>query len=157
MTSTTLIFREATPVDLPGIVAMLADDMLGSAREALDTDLPQSYYTAFDAIAADPNNELIVAELDDSLIGTCQLTYIPSLSHQGSWRMKVESVRIAGHVRGQGYGKRMMAFAFERAKARGVNIVQLTSNLKRSAAIRFYEQLGFTHSHAGMKKMMTDE
>ena len=152
MTSTTLIFREATQADLPGIVAMLADDILGGSRETAATDLPESYTAAFEAIQADPNNELIVAEQDGSLVGTCQLTYIPSLSHQGSWRMKIESVRIASHVRGRGYGKKMMQFAFDRAKARGVNIVQLTSNLKRKDAIRFYEQLGFTHSHAGMKK-----
>ena len=61
-----LIFRQATSDDLSQIVRMLADDFLGRKRERHDDPLPESYIKAFREIEADPNNELIVAELEPS-------------------------------------------------------------------------------------------
>ena len=40
--------------DLPDIVRMLADDMLGAEREEYASPLPASYHRAFDAIDGDP-------------------------------------------------------------------------------------------------------
>src|SRR5690349_14575019 len=57
-------FREARREDLPGIVGLLADDPLGSTREAPGSDLPDAYWKAFDAIEKDANNAIIVAEID---------------------------------------------------------------------------------------------
>jgi hypothetical protein len=39
----------------------------------------------------------------------------------------------------------------EEARRRGAMRVQLTSNLQRTDAHRFYERLGFVGSHLGMK------
>ncbi|MFC7647112.1 hypothetical protein ACFQX6_46205 [Streptosporangium lutulentum] len=46
---------------------------------------------AFEIIDADPNNELIVAELDGEVVGTMQLTYIPGISRRGALRMQIEA------------------------------------------------------------------
>ena len=73
-------FRLATREDLPAIVQMLAEDNLGAQREHFETPLPQSYYVAFEAIDADPNHELVVAEIDGEVIGTLHLMYLPSIS-----------------------------------------------------------------------------
>ncbi|MER2258648.1 MAG: GNAT family N-acetyltransferase, partial [Priestia megaterium] len=54
-----ITFREAVREDLDQIVEMLADDMLGSKRERYELPLPDCYVQAFQAIDADPNNELI--------------------------------------------------------------------------------------------------
>lgn len=53
-----LSFRQAQSTDLPAIVAMLADDPLGRTREAARSPLPNAYLRAFEAIDADPNNQL---------------------------------------------------------------------------------------------------
>lgn len=45
--------------------------------------LPQAYYIAFEAIEGDPNQELIVADLEGRIVGTLQLSYLASLSYQG--------------------------------------------------------------------------
>jgi GNAT superfamily N-acetyltransferase len=45
----------------------------------------------------------------------------------------------------------MMAWALERARQRGCHLMQLTSHKSREDAHRFYEKLGFTKSHIGMK------
>jgi len=144
-------YRLATRRDVPVIVRLLAEDELGAQRECFETSLPESYYTAFDTIDADPNNELIVAHANGEIIGTLQLMFLPSLSYQGGMRAQIESVRVAEQYRGQGIGTDMMKWALERARERGCHLMQLASNKSRTGAHRFYEKLGFVKSHIGMK------
>jgi GNAT superfamily N-acetyltransferase len=144
-------FRMATRADLPGIVRMLADDELGSQRERYEDPLPESYARAFDRIDNDPNHELIVAELDGKVVGTLHLIFIPSVSYQGGLRAQVESVRMDTKYRDQGIGTELMKWTIDRAKGRGAHLVQLTTHRSREEAHRFYERLGFTKSHLGMK------
>ena len=146
-----LSIRKATIDDLSAIVRMLADDFLGQQREDVSEPINEDYIKAFREIESDRNNELIVAEIDGKVIGTLQLTFTPSLSYRGSKRCTVESVRIDSSLRGKGIGREMMLWAIERAKVRGCNSMQLTSHGDRIDAHRFYEQLGFSKSHVGMK------
>ena len=146
-----LKFRQATLEDLPEIVRMLSDDFLGATRERYENPLPESYVKAFKEIEADKNNELIVAESDDEIIGTLQITFTPSISFQGGKRATVESVRVDEKYRGQGIGKELMLFAINRAKEQNCVSMQLTTNAERTDAHRFYENLGFKGTHLGMK------
>lgn len=146
-----ILFREAGSGDVSRIVEMLADDALGSQRERFSEPLPESYTEAFRAIDADPNNELIVAVRDGRVIGVAQLTFTPYLTHQGAWRMTIEGVRTCSSVRGQGVGGKLIRYGIDRAKARGCRMVQLTTDKQRPDALRFYEGLGFTATHEGMK------
>ncbi len=144
-------FRKASLGDVPAIVRLLADDPLGVQREKLSDPLPQAYYGAFAAIEADPHNELIVATLDAGVVGVLQLTYIPYLTHQGSWRALIEGVRIDSRHRSSGLGRQLFEWAIARATDRDCRILQLTSDKQRPDAIRFYQSLGFTATHEGMK------
>lgn len=146
-----LRFRPATAQDLPTIVALLADDTLGATRERNENPLPTSYRDAFSAIDADPHNELVVACRDESVVGVLQLTFIPYLTYQGSWRALIEGVRVAATERGQGVGQALFEWAIERARDQGCRLIQLTTDKARPDALRFYERLGFTASHEGMK------
>lgn len=143
--------RQATIEDLPEIVRMLADDFLGQQRERYESPLPENYIRAFREIEADPNNELIVAECSGEIVGTLQLTFTPSISFQGRKRATVESVRVNEKYRGRGIGREMMLWAIERSKREGCISMQLTTNMDRVDAHRFYENLGFSKSHFGMK------
>ena len=145
------IFRLAARADLPFIVRMLADDELGSMRERYESPLPESYVKAFEQIDNDPNHELIVAEMKDEVIGTLHLMFLPSISFQGGLRAQIESVRVDTEWRDKGIGSELMKWTIERAKARGAHIVQLTTHRSREDAHRFYERLGFSGSHLGMK------
>jgi ribosomal protein S18 acetylase RimI-like enzyme len=144
-------FREAGEADLPAIVAMLADDALGSAREDADDPLGRRYRAAFDAIRSDPNNRILVACFDDRVVATLQLTFTPSLSYRGGWRATIESVRTDSALRGRGIGGALVRHAVEQARARGCVLVQLSSHASRTDARRFYERLGFHATHVGMK------
>jgi len=146
-----VIFRLAKRDDLPAIVRMLAEDDLGSQRERSEETLPESYTMAFEQIERDSNHELIVAELNEVVIGTLHLMFLPSISFQGGLRAQVESVRVDKLYQGQGIGSDMMKWAIERAQKRGAHIVQLTTHQSRAEAHRFYERLGFKGTHLGMK------
>ena len=151
MIEDTLTFRPATEQDLPAIVALLADDPLGSTRESPEVPLQDGYYRAFSAIEQDPNNELILAIDGERVAGVLQITFIPYLTYQGSWRALIEGVRVAKDLRSRGVGKALFAWAIERARRRECRIVQLTTDKDRPDALRFYEDLGFVASHEGMK------
>jgi GNAT superfamily N-acetyltransferase len=147
-----VIFRGATRADVPAIMALLADDELGASRETVvGEDVDAAYWRAFDEIDADPRNELIVADDDGEVVGTCQLTFTPSLSRRGTERMTIEAVRVRGDLRGRGVGRDMMRWALDRARERGCGLAQLTTDKRRADAHRFYAALGFTASHEGMK------
>jgi len=143
--------RRATRDDVVEIVRMLADDFLGDKRERFEDPLPESYFKAFEDIDCDLNNELVVAESDGKIIGTLQLTFIPSLSFQGSKRAQIEGVRVDRDYRSKGIGRKLMEWAIERAREEKCLFVQLTTNNERANAHRFYFDLGFVSSHAGMK------
>ncbi|MBM0204988.1 GNAT family N-acetyltransferase [Micromonospora sp. STR1s_5] len=146
---TDVIYREAVRADLPAVIALLADDVLGRARDFTEVD--EAYESAFAAIDADPRNQLIVAEQAGELVGCLQITYIPGLGRHGSERSLIESVRVRSDRRGQGLGRDLMTWAVDQARQRGCALVQLTTDKTREDAHRFYLGLGFVASHQGMK------
>ena len=141
--------REATRDDLPAIVSLLADDVLGKARDFATVD--ERYERAFADIDADPRNALIVADDAGEVVACMQITYIPGLGRHGAERCLVEAVRVRGDRRGQGLGAQMMTWAIDRARERGCSLVQLTTDKSRADAHRFYLKLGFMPTHEGMK------
>lgn len=144
-------FRLATIGDLDAIVRMIAHDDIGATRERIETPTAECYNEAFNDINTDPKQELIVVDEDGQVAGCLELTFIRGLSREGMLRAQIESVRVADHLRGQGVGQQLFEHAISRARERGCGLVQLTSDKARPDAIRFYEQLGFTASHEGMK------
>ncbi|KWT61442.1 GNAT family acetyltransferase [Streptomyces albus subsp. albus] len=141
--------RRASEDDLPAIVAMLADDPLGATRETPDDLAP--YRTAYEQLAADPHQHLVVAVRGDRPVGTLQLTVIPGLSRRGSSRSIIEAVRVHSDERGNGLGTRLIEWAVDESRTLGCRLVQLTSDATRIDAHRFYERLGFEASHLGFK------
>jgi GNAT superfamily N-acetyltransferase len=145
-------FRKATRMDTPFIVQLIANDKLGQLREKFENPLPKKYYEAFDKIDADVNQELIVVENDkNEIVGTLQLSFIQNLTYQGGIRAQIEAVRVKENLRGEGIGQKMFEWAIQRAKERNAHLLQLTTDKLRPDAILFYEKLGFTASHEGMK------
>lgn len=149
-----LNFRPAEKADLAKLVEMLAADELGRKREDNRSPINPAYIEAFNHIIADPNNELVVVEHQKVVVGMLQLTFIPYLTHIGSWRCLIEGVRIHSDYRGEGLGSRFFTWAIDRAKQRGCKMVQLTSDKQRPDAIRFYLSLGFSASHEGFKMVL---
>ncbi|MCP2264942.1 GNAT family N-acetyltransferase [Promicromonospora thailandica] len=143
-----LTFREARRDDLERIVELIADDAVAARRTGT---YGEAHVRAFAAIAASPDNELVVAEADGAVVGVMQLTFIPGISRNGASRLLVEAVRVSKELRGQGVGRRLMEHAHDRGRARGCALAQLTSDKQRPDAHRFYRGLGYEQSHEGFK------
>ncbi|WXL24670.1 GNAT family N-acetyltransferase [Ectopseudomonas mendocina] len=90
-----------------------------------------------------PNREILVAERDGRVLGTCTINLIEHLSHNFARSAILEDVVVDAESRGLGIGQALMGKAIERAKAWGCYKVALSSNVKREEAHRFYENLGF--------------
>jgi ribosomal protein S18 acetylase RimI-like enzyme len=143
--------RRAGRDDVVSIIAMLADDRLGAARERLEDPLPQAYFDAFERVARDANIRLVVAEDGEgAVVGCLQLCILPGLSSQGASRGLLEDVRVASHCRSRGIGEQLVQWAVAEARANGCKLVELLTHHTRVDAQRFYERLGFARSHVGM-------
>ena len=149
--SASVAIRRARRDDVGVIVAMLADDPLGGARERIEDPLPPCYFQAFEALERDPNIQLVVAENGEgAVIGCLQLCILPGLSSQGARRALIEDVRVASHCRSRGIGEQLVQWAVAEARSRGCKLVELLTHHTRVDAQRFYERLGFARSHVGM-------
>ncbi|MGW1935568.1 N-acetyltransferase family protein [Streptomyces goshikiensis] len=144
-----LAIRPATEDDLPAIVAMLADDPLGATRESPDDLTP--YAAALKRLVEDPHQHVVVAVRGDRVVGTLQLTIVSGLSRKGATRSIIEGVRVHADERGSGLGTRFVEWAIDQSRRENCQLVQLTSDVTRTDAHRFYERLGFTASHIGFK------
>jgi len=143
-----LTIRKAHAADLPAILALLAQDSMNTPEPALPSS---QHYRAFEAIDAHPDHIIAVGTLNDEVVATLQLSFLPGLAFQGAWRAQIEGVRVRADLRSQGLGAQMIQWAVDQARVRGCQLVQLTSNQARTEARRFYERLGFKASHIGMK------
>ncbi|RAN72591.1 hypothetical protein B5P43_32155 [Bacillus sp. SRB_336] len=147
--------RRAVESDVGPIVDLMARDQLRAAADSAAPERRAPYLAAFHAIDADPAHLLCVVDDDaGSVVATMQLTLLPGLARGGATRLQVEAVRVDDRLRGNGLGSAMMKWAVAEARHRGAALVQLTSDLSRHDAHRFYERLGFVHSHAGFKLVL---
>ena len=149
------LLRPARRDDLRALVELLAADALRANDDSSAIERRGPYEAAFEAIDRDPAHTLVAVEdAAGTVVATMQLTLIPGLARAGATRMQVEAVRVAGVARGHGLGTAMMRWAIDEARSRGAALVQLTSDVRRVEARRFYERLGFAPSHLGFKLVL---
>ena len=179
----TFVIRRATEADVPALVELLRDDVLGAARES-GSEEAAPYTRAFALIDADPNQLLVAvteiagrpeAEVEgktepahqvetadqaisagpthngSTLVGTLQLSLLPSLSRRGTLRLQIEAVRIGASAQGIGLGTAVFEWAHDCGRRFGAGLAQLTTDRSRTDAHRFYDRLGYVASHEGMK------
>ncbi|MGL4445187.1 MAG: GNAT family N-acetyltransferase [Alsobacter sp.] len=140
--------------DLPAIVALHAADAIGGHGDAWTAETGADYLAAFATLRAHPDHTLYVARHGGAVVGTLLLSLLPGLTGRGMLHAQLRSVQVRADLRSLGIGARMVAFAEDAARARGAGVVELTSNLRRTQAHRFYERLGYAKSHAGFKKRL---
>ncbi len=101
-----LSVRRAAAADVPALVALLADDRLGAARESTAGESVSAYARAFALVDADPAHLLVAVQDGAEVVGTLQLSFLPGLSRRGELRAQIEGVRIRADRRGAGAGRR---------------------------------------------------
>jgi ribosomal protein S18 acetylase RimI-like enzyme len=98
-----------------------------------------------DDLLPDPNTEFLLAAAgeDDPPAGVCQLRYRLSV-WTGADDCWLEDLYVEEAARGAGLGRALVEAAIERAAARGCRRIELDVNEQNTAALAFYERLGFT-------------
>jgi ribosomal protein S18 acetylase RimI-like enzyme len=93
----------------------------------------------------DRNTEFLLAAPGDGTpaAGVCQLRYRLSV-WTGTDDCWLEDLYVDDSARGTGLGRALVEAAVERAAARGCRRMELDVNEQNTAALAFYEQLGFT-------------
>jgi GNAT superfamily N-acetyltransferase len=149
-----LVIRRAKEADLGRAVELLVLGALpgGPTRSEDPADLGP-YVAALREIT-DAGGAVLVAELAGEVVGVCQLIVFRHLQAQGGRCAEIESVHVHPDHRGCGVGTALLRDAVARARALGCYRVQLTSNVRREDAHRFYERLGFSPTHVGFKMLL---
>lgn len=135
------IIRQARRGDLARILDLAGGDEVDALLGALNMDV---YEDAFDAIEADRNSVLIVAEQNAAIVASYQLTVLPGLADHGARCALVADLRVAPEAAGEGLGARMIEDARSRARSLGCRLVELVA----PDAAETPETLGFAPAGA---------
>src|SRR4051812_1267283 len=134
--------RHAAPDDLDSVTRLIEDfrNWWGKTEPAAD-HLSEVVSELLD----DDRTEFFLAFDGDTAVGVCQLRYRLSVWTGGEdcW---LEDLFVAEGARGDGHGhgRQLVEAALEAARARGCRRIELDVNEQNTAALRFYESLGFT-------------
>lgn len=126
------MIRPATPRDLPAVRAC-AVEAYGKYVERIGRK-PAPMVADFDAIQA--RGDLYVAEADGAIAGF--VVYYPL-----NGAMHLENVAVAPRAQRTGVGARLIAFAEQAARARGLDRIELYTNEKMHENFRYYEAKGY--------------
>jgi len=105
---------------------------------------PHEIVFRLERMALEPNNILLVADMDRIVVGLCQIQGVRLIANEGYAEINVLAVR-ASH-QGRGIGKSLVDAAIGWAEERCYAKVRLWSQVDRLAAHCFYEAYGFSKS-----------
>lgn len=127
--------REARRDDVVTIARLLAQLGYPASDELIDRRLQQQL-DHDDAC-------LLVAEGDDAqLLGFISLHFIAQLALEGDF-CRISYLCVDSTARSRGIGELLVQAAEQRARGRGCDRIELHCDVRREAAHRFYERLGY--------------
>ncbi len=151
-----LVVRRCTRADLARVVQLLALGAVPGSSGQIEDPVDLGRYEHALREMSSTRGTVLVAEVDGQVVGFCQLIVFRHLQARGGLCAEIESVHVHPDHRDSGVGTTLVRAAIDRACDLGCYRVQLTSNLRRPDAHRFYERLGFTPSHVGFKLRLPD-
>ncbi len=155
MTTGQLVLRPAGEADVGPIVQLLVLGAVPGGPPATEDAGELGPYRAALRDIAEGGGAVLVAERGGRVVGVCQLIVFRHLQSRGGLCAELESVHVHPEHRGGGIGAALVGAAVARARELGCYRMQLTSNVARADAHRFYERLGFVPSHLGFKMLLT--
>jgi predicted N-acetyltransferase YhbS len=138
--------RKAVPQDIPRILELYEE--LTENKQDISPDTVQR---VFAEIAAMPDHEFLIAEINGLAVGSIYLQIVPNLSHGAHPWAEVENLIVDGRYRRQGIGRLLLEYAVKRSREAGCYKVQLLSNKKRHEAHQFYHAMGFEDFALGLR------
>jgi GNAT superfamily N-acetyltransferase len=144
--------RSATSNDLPELLRIY-QQLAGDRVAALPTDLVEAK-SLFPAIAAQVGRQLLVAEVDERVVGTADLLIVPNLTHGGAPWAVVENVVVDEGSRRRGVGRALTDEMVRRCNDAGCYKMQLLSNKHRTDAHQFYRSVCFEAVAEGFRRYL---
>ena len=130
--------RTALPDDLPALLGLYRQLIPGDPPLAEDEARPR-----LDALLTSGMTQLLVAEVDGVVAGTCLLVIVPNLTRSGRPFALIENVVTRDDVRGRGVGRALLDEAQRRAWAVDCYKAMIATGRTDEGVLRFYEKAGF--------------
>ena len=103
------------------------------------------------ALMAAEGRHVLVAELDGAVAG-CLTTSVMRVLHRPAPVGRISMMVVDEALRGRGIGAALVRAAEEALAAQGCYMVEVTSNVRRADAHRFYERLGYERTSVRLAK-----
>ena len=96
----------------------------------------------FNLIQSNPNHIIVVAEINDRIIGSTTLLIEPKFIHQGGFVGHIEDVVVSKEFQGNQIGEKIVKYALELPKKHNCykTILNCSDEVKK-----FYEKIGFKY------------
>jgi ribosomal protein S18 acetylase RimI-like enzyme len=131
MTVSVTVCKAVTP-EIVDAIARLIPQLSRSAPAPSEEELAE--------IATSPASHLLIASVDDAIVGSLTLIVFRIPTGVRAW---IEDVVVDETARGRGVGEALNREAVRIARELGAITVDLTSRPSREAANRLYQRLGF--------------
>ena len=142
------------PAEYADLTVRLAAASDAEAVAALLTELGYpSNAPSIAARLAELDGDVLLAELGGAPVGVAAVARIHVLHDAAPW-MRITTLVVGGSHRSAGVGAALVDACESAARAAGCTRIEVTSNVRRDAAHRFYERLGYaTESRHLMKRL----
>ena len=96
----------------------------------------------FNLIQSNPNHIIVVAEINDRIVGSTTLLIEPKFIHQGGFVGHIEDVVVSKEFQGNQIGEKIVKYVLELAKKHNCykTILNCSDEVKQ-----FYEKIGFKY------------
>ncbi|EGD9980841.1 aminoalkylphosphonate N-acetyltransferase [Escherichia coli] len=141
--------RPATQYDTDAVYALICE------LKQAEFD-HQAFRVGFNANLRDPNMRYHLALLDGEVVGMIGL-HLQFHLHHVNWIGEIQELVVMPQARGLNVGSKLLAWAEEEARQAGAEMTELSTNVKRHDAHRFYLREGYEQSHFRFTKALQHE
>ncbi|HTR30772.1 MAG TPA: GNAT family N-acetyltransferase [Puia sp.] len=141
------MIRHAETQDIAAIRALIAQ---------LEYDPPANLEEKLRLLAADPNEALLVYELDKEVVAFLSLHFIPQIALSGDFA-RISYFAVKDSARGHGIGHELESYITQCARERNCDRIEVHCHSRRTDAHRFYERQDYTESPRYFVKMLNSD